>query len=350
MKVLSSIEIRAVVEELQQFVDGKIDQVYQPDSTELVFSIHKTGEGRKLLRIVPGVALYVARKKRKVPVQPPNFCRFLRKRIKGARITKIKQKEFERIVEFHLDAKEEKFVMMCEFFSKGNVILCNEEMKIISALQVQLWKDRKVRAREIYRYPPSKPIKFDDYQDFAYFIERSDKKTIVQKLATLNLGGVYAEEVCYRAKVNKTNTQVGDRELRRLYMQLLDVLGAHRQANIARDQPVPIIMESLGDGEMYTSYSEALDVYYQRFIKDWEELEDEKKQSKVDKYKEILRLQQQQVDGVTVAIGENKEKGDWVYANYQKLQEIIKLYKGNRHEELKVKGVKVDGTSLLVEE
>ena len=350
MKILSSLEIRAVVEELQVFVDAKVDQVYQPDSTEIVLALHKTGVGRKLLRIVPGVALYVAKKKRKVPAQPPNFCRFLRKRIKSARLTKIKQKEFERIIEFHFDAKEEKFVMMCEFFSKGNVILCNEDMQIISALQVQLWKDRKVRAREIYRYPPSKPVKFDDYQDFAYFIERSDKKSIVQKLATLNLGGLYAEEVCYRAKVDKTSTKVGDKELRRLYVQLLDVLAAPRQASIARDQPVPINMESLGEGELYTSYSEALDEYYKQFVKDFEELEEEKKQSKVDKYKEVLRLQEQQVEGVSLSIGENKVKGDWIYGNYQKLQEIIKLYKANKHEELKSMGVKVDGTSLIIEE
>jgi predicted ribosome quality control (RQC) complex YloA/Tae2 family protein len=349
MKELSSLEIRAIVTELQEFVDGKIDNVYQPDGAEVVLSLYKTEVGRKYLRILPGVAFYLAKRKRKSPQHQLNFCRFLRKRIKGAFIEKLVQKGFERIIEIHLRGREENFIFICEFFSKGNVILCNEEYTIISAIQVQLWKDRKIKAREKYVYPPSRPIYYDDYNNFALHIERSEKSDIVRKLATLNLGGLYAEEVCYRAGVNKDSTQVGERELKRLFTKMQDVLHEPIMPRIVNGHPVPIQMESLGEGDVYAHYSDALDKYYEQFIEDFEELEIKETETKVDKYSEILRQQEVMVDGVSKSIGENKDKGDWIYANYGLIQDLLKLYKQNNHNLLSEKGVRVEATEIIID-
>ncbi|MDP3918572.1 MAG: NFACT family protein [Nanoarchaeota archaeon] len=349
MKILSSLEIKAIVSELQDLVDGKVDNIYQPDSTEIVIAIHKTDIGKKFIRIVPGVALYITKKKRLSPDQPMNFCRFLKNRLKSARIKEIKQKELERVIEIHFESIEEKFIMICEFFSKGNIILCNEEYTIISALQVQLWKDRKIKAKEIYRYPPVKPMYFDDYEDFALFLEKSIKKDIVRKLSDLNLGGLYAEEICVRAKVDKNSTKIGDREVKKLYTAFKSLLTEEYEPYIVRDNPVPFRMDSLGEGESFLTYSEALEEYYSQFIEDIEEEEEKDRLSKVDKHKLILEEQQKQFENFEELIVINKIKGDWIYANYVKLQELMKLYKENKHDELRSKGVIVDGTNIIVE-
>jgi len=218
MKSLSSIEIKAVVAELQSFIDGKVDQVYQPDNSEVTITLYKNEVGRKHLRIIPGMVLYLSSKKRQSPKLPINFCRFLRKRLNNARVRKIVQKNMERIVEFHIEGKEQNFILICEFFSKGNIILCDEEYTIISALMVQHWKDRKIKAKVEYKYPPSKRTSFTDVEDFAMFLEKSEKETVVKKLASgINLGGLYAEEVCFRAGVQKNAQDLDNNEIKKLY-------------------------------------------------------------------------------------------------------------------------------------
>src|SRR3989344_6669059 len=118
MKVLSSLEIQAIVSELQIFINSRVDQVYQPDNTELVLALHRSDIGKKLVRIVPGTTLYIASQRRPSPKEAMNFCRFLRKRLDPTRVKEIVQKSGERIVEFHFEGKESYFILIAEFFSK----------------------------------------------------------------------------------------------------------------------------------------------------------------------------------------------------------------------------------------
>ena len=350
MKILSSLEIKAEVSEIQKFIDGKIDQVYQPDNTEVVLTIHKTGVGRHHLRLVPGVTLYVSKRKRQSPPIIINFCRFLRKRIGNAKIRKIVQKDFERIVEFHFETKEQNFILICEFFSKGNVILCDENYVIISALQVQLWKDRKIKAREVYQYPPSRQIKFDTFEEFLKYMEASDRENIVKKLATLNLGGLYAEEVCARARVNKTSVEVDDKTLLRIFNELNRLLeGEDYKPRLVDHNPVPFAMKSFGIGKEFETYSEALEEYYSPFIEDLEVLEEKALEGKVDKAKSILDDQLEHLEQVKKDLVEGRVKGDWIYEHYIELQEILQLFKEKKYKELEEKGLKIRDGELILE-
>ena len=54
-------------------------------------------------------------------------------------------------------------------------------------------------------------------QDFAFYLEKQEKDSIVKKLATLNLGGIYAEEICARARVDKNEERVDGPEMKRLF-------------------------------------------------------------------------------------------------------------------------------------
>ncbi|MEK6817003.1 MAG: hypothetical protein AABY09_05290, partial [Nanoarchaeota archaeon] len=59
MKSLSSIEVAAVVKELQELVNSKVSQVYQPSKEEILIELFKTSTGKFLVRIVPGKCIYV---------------------------------------------------------------------------------------------------------------------------------------------------------------------------------------------------------------------------------------------------------------------------------------------------
>lgn len=349
MKVLSSLEIKAVVSELQSLINARVDQIYQPDPTEIVIAFHRSDLGKKFLRIIPGVALYLATKRRASPQESINFCRFLRKRLDPTRLKEVIQKNRERIVELHFEGKESYFILIAEFFSKGNIILCDKDYTIISALQVQLWKDRKIKAMVKYEYPPERKIDFQDFAEFQSYLEAQKKESIVKTIAlSLNLGGTYAEELCYRAKVQKETKDPSEQEIKEIYKQLQLLLEEKIQPNMLSGEAYPIEMHSLGEGEQMQSYNEALDKYYMQFMDATEE-EEKETEKKKSKWEDMLVEQEKQRLQVEKAIEENRIKAEWIYNHYMEAKEMLELFKKKNMNELKKKGVDIEGKNLLLE-
>ena len=104
------IVTRAVVRELQNnILLGKIEKVYQPEADELVFHIHTKSGNRKLFASA-GSAHARLHFIESNPVNPPaplSFCMLLRKHLQGGRITAVKQKDSERIIEISLETLNE---------------------------------------------------------------------------------------------------------------------------------------------------------------------------------------------------------------------------------------------------
>ena len=150
---LSGIDIHFLVDEFQSLLSGKMDQIYQRDKDEFIFQVHVPNVGKKILRIIPGSLIYIASEKSQMPMRPPAFCIYLRKYLKGSRIRAIKQLSFERIIEFDLETKDQKYKLIVELFSKGNIVVCDEDYNIFSAMETQIWSDRSIKAKEIYKYP-----------------------------------------------------------------------------------------------------------------------------------------------------------------------------------------------------
>lgn len=351
MKILSSLEIQAVVSELQIFVNARVDQVYQPDSSELVLALHRSDIGKKFVRIIPGTALYITSKRRSSPKEALNFCRFLRKRLGPTRVKEILQKNGERIVEFHFEGKESSFILIVEFFSKGNIILCDKEYTIISALQVQLWKDRKIKAKVKYEYPPQRKNSFATAQELQSYLQETKKESIVKALALgVNLGGVYAEEICTRASIPKETKEPTKEQYQKIFEELQKLLQEKLSPNLINGEPYPIEMHSKGKGEPCASYNEALDLYYAQFMDAVAEEEEQKEpKEKKSKYEELIGEQKKQLELGEKARQENQKKAEYIYAHYTEIQELLELFKKKDVQELKKRGIQIEGKNILLE-
>ena len=224
-KSISSLELAALISELQFLVKGKVSQIYHQEKTELLLQLHAPGEGKQLLKIVPGKLLCLTKNKNP-PIRPSGFCMQLRKYLDNAFIKDIYQKDAERIVVFEFE-KKGNFFLILELFSKGNIILTNDEYIIIGALEHQTWKDRTVKSKEKYIFPkPGINWKELEVSEFTNIIQKSDKKNLATTLATeVNLGGVYAEEVCNRAPVDKDKLakDVNDKETKLIYSEIKEL-------------------------------------------------------------------------------------------------------------------------------
>ncbi len=148
---ISALELFYLTKELQTIIGGRLDKIYQQDRSFLI-TMHVPSKGKFMLKIMPNT-IYLTNYKGDFP-PIGGFTMFLRKHLSNSRIRRIEQKYFERIIEIEFETKEKTTIMIVELFSNGNVILCDKDHKIMSALESNKWKDRIIRGGIIYEEPP----------------------------------------------------------------------------------------------------------------------------------------------------------------------------------------------------
>ena len=163
---LDGITLGLIKNELKTYILGsKIEKIHQPSRNELVFILRTRNGGYRLYLSCDGQSprVHLTRYNLENPKVPPMICMLLRKRLCGATITDIKQIKNDRIVIFEFDGTTEigdrtKYYVICEIMGqRSNVILCDEDYKIIDA--VKRVDEVKSSVREIlpglkYELPP----------------------------------------------------------------------------------------------------------------------------------------------------------------------------------------------------
>lgn len=183
-----SLTLKALIRELEPvFVTGRVQKIQQPSKNELLISIRSPGKNHKFyLNIDPKYphAAFIANEENRnieIPQVPPMFCMLLRKHMEGAKISEIRQPNYERILELYFDSYNEvgariPLVLAIELMGKySNIILYNYDTNVILG-SAHTVSSEKSREREIagglpYIYPP-KPDKIDLLQiSFSEFFE-----------------------------------------------------------------------------------------------------------------------------------------------------------------------------------
>ncbi|HIJ10943.1 TPA: hypothetical protein HA278_02705, partial [Candidatus Woesearchaeota archaeon] len=72
-KSISSIELAAIVNELQILVKGKVSQIYHQEKKEILFQLHAVGKGKQLLKVIPGKYVCLTTQKN-ATLRPTGFC------------------------------------------------------------------------------------------------------------------------------------------------------------------------------------------------------------------------------------------------------------------------------------
>ncbi|MBO6007827.1 MAG: NFACT family protein, partial [Lachnospiraceae bacterium] len=79
---------------------GRISKVAQPESDELQITVN-TPEGNLKLLLSADASLplvYITESSKKSPLNAPNFCMLLRKRLQGGRVISVSQPGLERAI------------------------------------------------------------------------------------------------------------------------------------------------------------------------------------------------------------------------------------------------------------
>jgi predicted ribosome quality control (RQC) complex YloA/Tae2 family protein len=343
-KNLTSLELATIINELQFLVGGKVSQIYHQEKTELLFQLHARGEGKKLLKIVPGKFFCLTAKKDPA-VKPSSFCMQLRKHLSNASINAIYQKGSERIVIFELE-KEQKFNLIIELFSRGNLVLIDSNHKIIAALEQKNWKDRKVRVKEQYVFlEPGTDWKKITEKELSSILKKSEKKNLATSLATeVGLGGIYAEEVCKLTDVDKNilPNNVSDKEVKVILKTIKNFLKLIEKSSgfIYENQITPFALKDEQETKTTETYNEAIDTLNPfEIISPFEQ--------KIKTMQKMIMHQEEAIISQEKKIDLNTKKGETVYGNYQPLQKVLDFVESARKEgkewkeiELELKKVK----------
>ena len=355
---LSSIDLAALVTELGRYEGAKVDKAYLYGDDLLRLKLRDFDHGRVDLFVEVGdikrAHAVAPEHVPDAPGRPPNFAMMLRNRLNGADFAGVEQYEFDRILVFKFERGDEDTEIVAELFGEGNIAVLDENREVVSSLETVRLKSRTVAPGSQYEFPQSRINPLDvSYEALEHKMNESDTD-VVRTLATqLNLGGLYAEELCTRAGVEKTMdiADAGEEEYRKLYDAIerlkeplqtgqSDPRVYEEDGRVVDVTPFPLEEYEELDAVAFDSFNAALDDYFFRL-----DLSDKAEkggggaeasrpdfEEEIEKQKRIIQQQEGAIEGFDEQAQEERKKAELLYANYELADEVLSTVRGARDE------------------
>ncbi|MBN2066935.1 MAG: NFACT family protein [Candidatus Diapherotrites archaeon] len=160
----------------------------------------QTRQGSKDLIVCPS-AFFITSYSFPAKHQTSGYGAFLRKHLRNKRIMSLEQHGFDRIALLEF----QDFFLVLELFAKGNLLLLDREMQILSAYRKEQWKDRILKKGQPYRFPSSKgisPLEISPGHLKKAFSE-SNADAIRSLISAVNIAPVFAEAAFEIAGIEK---------------------------------------------------------------------------------------------------------------------------------------------------
>ncbi|MFX1595490.1 MAG: NFACT family protein, partial [Promethearchaeota archaeon] len=355
----SNFDVFVIVKELDSILrNGTILNVYKVGDL-LILKIN-TYSGKKNLIIQKDSRINLTEYEYPVPNYPSQYIISLRKFLKNRRILKISQHEFDRIIIIELsnrDNKSWKFVI--ELFNKGNYLLLDENNFIIIAKKYKKFRDRDLLARKEYYFPKSQRIDFLTLKkdDFIELFKDSDVEIVRDMSRNIHISGLYSEEVCYSANIDKKlhGKELNSDNCEQLYESFKKLrnklLFGEINAHIIFDQHgnqiyvLPFELEILKEYERknYNSFNHAVDEYFSKIDSDaLLSPKDQKVESQIKSLKKILKSQQEYLKELKSEKERYYKIGDLIFSKLNSLEKLKSVIleakqKGYQWEEISTK-------------
>ncbi|NHN41049.1 fibronectin-binding domain-containing protein [Halorubellus sp. JP-L1] len=375
---LSSVDLAALVSEFGAYEGAKVDKAYLYGDDLLRLKMRDFDRGRVELIIEVGdVKRAHAADPEHVPDapgRPPNFAMMLRNRLSGADFAGVEQFEFDRILEFRFEREDQDTIIVAELFGQGNIAVCDETYEVVDSLSTVRLKSRTVAPGSTYEFPESRinPLAIE----FEPFVAKMNDSTtdVVRTLATqLNLGGLWAEEICSRAGVEKT-MDVADatEDDYRLVYDALDRLredvadatvdprlyrtdpdadgdgaggagGADGKGRVVDVTPFPLEERDEYVAEAFDTFTDAVDQYFYEFDRSQDDEGSDGEpggddapdfESEIAKYERIIEQQEGAIEGFEEDAEAYREQAESLYANYGLVDDVLGTVRSAREDDV----------------
>jgi predicted ribosome quality control (RQC) complex YloA/Tae2 family protein len=353
-KEFASVDVAVIVREMKEAIlNSRINNVYQLDEKTLLLKLHKTGVPPLRLVLEAGRRLHLTSYAVEKPLTPPAFCMALRKYLRSAWLTGVEQFEFERIVGISLRTKTGVMHLILELFGEGNLILTGEKGEIVQALIFKSMRDRSIQRNEIYKFPPSlgkNPFKLT-LEEFEKNLKESGEVEVVRSMArALGLGGVYAEEVLSKAKIEKTrkSNALTNEQVKSIFdclQELLKAVSSEKlEPRIVLDDngsfldvtPFALDRYAASKVQSYGSFNEALDEFYVRATVAQKAVVSsglERLKKEAQRLQRIVSEQEQLFKEAEAKAEVDKWIGNVIYAHSSELQTLLDKFSAEKNQD-----------------
>jgi len=325
---MGSLDIRAwLAENAERFTGAHLQKFYEVGDGKFLFKFHKSGEGTLHLYADLRGALYEG--EADTPMTPTSFARYVRKRFTNAVLEGMEQLNFDRVL--RLNFRRGSIVL--EMFRDGNLLVLDEEGVITYPYRPREYRDRALLPSRPYTPPPARPdITAMDVDALGEALRRD--REVVRTLASLNLGGEYAEELCARAGVDRkkkgTDLTVDDvKALHSALRGMLRVEGGFIYLNDERPfflSPIPMTTLE-GDVRRCETFNEAAREYFEEvYSEKYEFLL--KREEELSKLRHRLEEQREALERFRREEEEHRKKGEAIYAHYAEVEKFLEWARG----------------------
>jgi predicted ribosome quality control (RQC) complex YloA/Tae2 family protein len=269
---LAGIELRYLVNQISEATqDYYVSNIYGVTKDSILFKLHHTEKSDLFMMLsTSGVWLTSV----KIDQMEPNrLLKRLRNDLLRLKIKKIEQIASERIAYFTFAGFDKEYVIVGEFFGEGNIILCNNEMKILALQHSIDVRHRRLGVGLVYTPPPLNGLDVIKVTESDFEELRTSDLAAGKWLGrTLGLPKKYVEGIFEISNVDSkcVGSDLTFEQIKKLYDTtkkiVTNVVTGNHEPVIIRDEKIEIIPVKLGNlGDRCTvvnSFIEGLDTVF----------------------------------------------------------------------------------------
>lgn len=275
---LAGIELRYLVNQISDKAQGYyVSNIYGITRDSILFKLHHT-EKEDIFMMISTYGIWLTSVKVD-QIEPNRLQKRLRSDILRMKLKKIDQVGSERVAYITFEGFGKEFVIVGEFFGDGNIILCNEQMKILALQHSIDVRHRKLRVGLEYVPPPENGIDvFNISKDGFADLKRSEMGAAKWFGRTFGLPKKYVEGIFSVAGVDpkEKGSELSDENVNKIYETakkiIADVTAGRHDPVIINGQKTDVVPVRLGavskDGTSAESFMVGLDAVFTKDLVD----------------------------------------------------------------------------------
>ena len=324
---LAGIELNYLVNRISSEVQGYyVSNIWGITKDSILFKLHHP-EKSDIFMMISTSGVWLTSVKID-PIEPNRLLKRLRNDLLRFKIKKIEQIGSERIAYFTFAGFDKEFVIVGEFFGDGNILLCNEEMKILALQHSIDVRHRKLSVGINYATPPQSGLDIFNVKESDFFdLKTSDLIAGKWLGRTLGLPKKYVEGIFEMSEIDskKIGQNFSDEEIKKIFNTtkkiVEDVISGNHDPVIIRNEKTEVIPIKLGKMDKncssVNSFMEGLDIVFtENIVQKGKSLQTSESDKKIKDIENQLLEQEKAIEVV-------KEKSKYITDLANSLYEMV---------------------------
>lgn len=207
---LSSQDITIIVKELNKSLESYyVSKVNAIGDRAIRLKMRHSTKSEKDLIMTPGQGIWLTKYQIKTEGKS-KMLYHIRKQIERSKFISAEQPKNERLVFLRFQSHDETSILILELFGEGNIVVTDNDMRIIGIEKTLRVRHRELRRNSIYSLPPSSRLELSSINRTHFAtIKESDARIIQWIGRNITTSKKYIEEIMNRTEIN-TNHQCSE--------------------------------------------------------------------------------------------------------------------------------------------